>query len=210
MYHEATILVTTHCNRQCPECCYRIPRHETLPAAHYAWAYFAQAATFMRGLSRLYVTGGEPTLHPQFDRILREFDALFEPDVLELITNGYDLPRHMAACGQFGCIWVTDFGDPAARAAIAAVHAWDPGRLRVLPSSHTPLTGRGSGQACIRNRIAGYAGGRLYPCCEMPGIPGAASMVLTRDWRETLAHVPLACDRCCFSPAADVLVEAVA
>ena len=48
-YREAALLVTTHCNRRCPDCCYQIPTHATLAAEHYDWDYFARAATFLGG-----------------------------------------------------------------------------------------------------------------------------------------------------------------
>ena len=208
-YHEVAILVTTFCNRQCPECCYRIPGHEMLAPTHYDWAYFEHAATFLRGLAVLFISGGEPTVHPEFGRILREFDALFEPDVLELITNGYNLPRYADEWHRLDRIIINDFsGDERSHAAVAAVQAWDPARLVVEPGLHTDLKERGSGRPCMRRTIAAYAAGRLYPCCVAPGIPGAASMAPTRDWRETLERIPLACDRCCFSPAAEAPAEA--
>jgi hypothetical protein len=201
MYHQAVILVTTHCNRICPECCYRIPWHGTLPAEHYDWAYFERAATFLHGLAVLTISGGEPTLHPQFGRILREFDALFEPDVLELVTNGCDLPRYATDWPHLARITIADFpGDERSRAAVAALRAWDPRRVVVYDGAHRSLDLRGGGRPCERRTIAAYAAGHLYPCCVAPGIPGAARMTPTRDWRETLVQVPLACDRCCFSP----------
>jgi hypothetical protein len=202
MYHQAAILVTTFCNRTCPECCYRIPGRETLPTIHYDWPYFERAATFLRGLAVLCISGGEPTLHPQFGRILREFDALFEPDVLELVTNGCDLPRYADDWHHLARITIADFpGDERSHAAVAALRAWDPSRVTVYDGTHRSLTRRGSGAPCGRRTIAAYAAGRLYPCCVSPGIPGAASMEPARDWREALEQVPLACADCCFSPS---------
>ena len=200
MYHVAAILVTTYCNRVCPECCYRIPTH-AMPAVHYDWAYFERAATFLRGLSVLTISGGEPTLHPQFGRILREFDQLFEPEALELVTNGCDLPRHLTDLGALAHIYLADFpGDVRSSLAVTSLRAWDPARVTVNDGVHVNLARRGAGGPCGRERIAAYAAGSLFPCCVSPGIPGAASMAPAVDWRETLHDVPLACDRCCFSP----------
>ena len=205
MYAHVNLLVTTHCNRACPDCCCGMPRHVLGPPQHYPWGYFTHAATFLRGLETLTITGGEATLHPQFGRILREFDGLFEPINLELMTNGCDLLRYRADWDQSHVtrIMITDFdGDARSHAAIAAVRAWDPARLAVYPSAHVDVTRRGSGRPCGRRAIAAYAAGRLWPCCVSPGIPGAASMDPARDWRTALERVPLACADCCFSPSA--------
>lgn len=201
MYQHVNLLVTTHCNRACPDCCCGMPRHALGPPQHYDWPYFERAATFLRGLEVLTITGGEATTHPQFGRILREFDSLFEPIELELMTNGCDLLRYRAEWFRVARIMITDFDDPRSQAAIAAVRAWNPARLAVYPSEHVDVNRRGSGAPCGRRTIAAYAAGRLYPCCVSPGIPGAASMEPARDWREALEQVPLACADCCFSPS---------
>ena len=199
-YREAAILVTTFCNRQCPDCCYRIPKHETLKAEHYTWDYFERAATFLGNLDVLYISGGEPTIHPNFHEIIHNFRALFKPRILELVTNGFALQNCVEDFEALDRIWISNFDTGGySQSAIAAVAAWNRGRLAIQPPYHRDLNSRGGGKPCARQNIAAYAAGRLYPCCVAPGIPGAGSLEPCDDWRDRLYTVPLACDRCCFS-----------
>lgn len=198
-YHDAVLLVTTLCNRQCRECCYRIPTHETLPPQHYEWAYFETAAKYLSGLDTLYVSGGEPTLHPEFPRIAQEFRSLFGPRRMILATNGLWTAAYAEHLNQFDIISVTDFGNTLSADEVARMEQRYPGRFIVRPALHIPFGVVGSGYPCSRRNIPAYANGRLYPCCVAPGLSGAASIEPTSDWREKLAVQPLSCVSCAFS-----------
>jgi len=198
-YQHAALLVTTVCDRRCPECCYRLPQGQLGRPQHYGWPYFVTAARWLHDLDSLTVSGGEPTLHPLFGRIAREFRALFQPRDLHLATNGKRLRYHEALVDYFDRVVCSDYGDPETRAELQWVDLHHPGTLEIITSCHTPLRQVGGGRACERNTVAAYANGRLYPCCVAPGIPGAASMAPTDDWRERLAELPLSCAACIFS-----------
>ena len=170
-WSRVNLLITTHCNLSCPECCYRIPSHETLPEEHYSWAYFVSAAEHLQGLDTLVVTGGEPTLHPVFDRVAREFRSLFNPQRMILATNGCAL-------------------DPG------LVQHFD--SIEYGPTAHFPLSRYGGGGLCHRYGIAAVAGGQVWPCCVGPGL-GAKSVALTTNWRDRLPECQVPCPRCCFS-----------
>lgn len=199
-WRSLELLVTTHCNRKCPECCYRIPQHETLPAAHYDWGYFERAAEHLQRFDTLYVSGGEPTLHPEFGRIATEFRALFRPTRLVLVTNGYCVVQHKAHMQQFDEVQIVEFPDDEDTAAAIAWLRTHPGpKLVVGPFEHLPLSRPGGNMICHRYGIAAYADGKLFPCCVGPGIQRAGFVELCSDWRVHLRNVTLPCPRCAFS-----------
>jgi len=199
MESQAVILVTTLCNRQCVNCCYQIPAHRTLPAEHYGWSYFEEAARWLGGLSRLTVSGGEPTLHPEFPRIAQEFRALFKCRRLMLATNGARVVEYSAYLHYFDEVRVTMFGDAADGDAIRWLQKHDPRRLQIHSAAHLVLERSGKGQPCGRQDIPAYAAGRLYPCCVAPGIVNVPSVEPSANWRQQLSALPLPCARCPFS-----------
>lgn len=64
MIHTVNLDMTTHCNKRCPDCCAGVGINREL--RHHPWEYFEQAATWIYGMKRVNLTGGEPTAHPQF------------------------------------------------------------------------------------------------------------------------------------------------
>jgi MoaA/NifB/PqqE/SkfB family radical SAM enzyme len=201
MAHNLALLVTTHCNRQCPDCCLQIPKHVTMVPQHQPWEYFEDAARHFDDIFWLYVAGGEPTLHPEFPRIAREFRSMFEPERLLLTTNGARLVEQADSIKYFDEIRITDFDDPRSQAAIAWMRQHAPDKLVVWGAEHTPITHRGGPCPCGRQTIAAYALGRVYPCCEAPGLPQAASIPLGPGWEAALAKLPLPCADCPFGVA---------
>ena len=199
-YPEMVFIITTLCNRACPECCCRIPTHDCMPGEHYDWGYFERAAVALRGLDLLIVSGGEPTLHPDFARISREFRALFHAERMRLLSNGALVVKHADYMDEWDEICITDFGDKQSNEAISWVNENLPGRLRVTPYNHIPLSRIGDGGACCRVDQTAYANGRLFPCCGAWGIVDSESMAPTvADWRDRIGEVPRPCDRCVFS-----------
>lgn len=190
----ATILITTVCDRSCPECCISPIRKDP---HHFPWDYFEQAAEHYHGFDTLVVSGGEPTLHPEFERISQSFRALFKVRRLELQSNGARVLEHQDVMGCYDRIKLTCFDRDVFRKI---------GVLRKLghsvqkrPSKHLPFRSvPGHDQPCDRQNIPSYFDGRIYRCCEGPGINGG-SVPLSPSWREEILESPLHCENCLFA-----------
>lgn len=193
------LLVTTFCDRKCPECCYRIPKHETLAAEHYGWDVFERAAEAFYGVESLYVSGGEATLHPDFDCIAREFKKLFGAKIMILVSNGAKVAEHMGAMSYFDYYWITQFGSESDRAATKLLIDLYGPKVLLASSYHTPLGKPGGGRPCPRYGFPACAGGRAWPCCVGPGIPGAKSVAVAKGCETELLALGAPCGSCAFS-----------
>lgn len=105
--HTVSIEITTHCDLRCPDCCAGVGMHRVLQ--HHPWAYFERAAVYLRGVDRVHISGGEPTLHPQFAEFLPKFRELFSCRILTMVSNGFRaeqyaplLAQHLEDCETVG------------------------------------------------------------------------------------------------------------
>jgi MoaA/NifB/PqqE/SkfB family radical SAM enzyme len=80
----ANLLITTNCQRKCSYCFAKGDRDKGMLIT---WEYFIQALKFIAtGPKALNLLGGEPTMHPDFDKML---SYLLENDFLvQVFTNG--------------------------------------------------------------------------------------------------------------------------
>ena len=195
MIWRVHVWITSVCDRMCGDCCQHL---STRPGEHAAWTSFEYAARYLRGQS-LCVIGGEPTTHPEFDRIAREFHSLFATDYVELATNGYGVVEHAGSMPYFDYVRLTNYPTPRTQAARAWLEAHMRDRLTIEPPTHIPLSRIGGGRPCIRRNFVAYANGHLYPCCVGPGFDGAESIELGDDWVERIGTVPAPCAQCVFS-----------
>ncbi len=202
MIHTATIDLTTHCNRRCPNCCAGTGINRVLE--HHDWAYFERAAKVLYGIERVNLTGGEPTAHPQFAEFVPRFRELFGCKKLTMSTNGYRVAEHMQLIIRtFDWIDFSLYGDNHYALSLLQIHGmtvnvYDGGLLGI---NHTPRVTRGTGscfRACATSGTVAYADGKLYGCCVAPGITGAPT-VSRLYWRETIEQAPLPCADCWFA-----------
>lgn len=199
--------LTTCCDRACPDCCANINRGER-PAVHHSWEYFERAATFLRGIHRLHLTGGEPTTHPQFAEFVPQFRDLFGCKTMTLQTDGFGLRRwgrekYLELLKHFDFVYPSRYDERNAEAA-DLVRIEMPGKTSEWSGPFTPRSRRGSGAVCFRglSDTVAYADGQLHGCCVSPGIVGAQTLEPCADWRDKIQAVPLPCGDCFFSPEA--------
>lgn len=172
------------------------------------WEYFERLAEIVRGtVYMLHLTGGEPTAHPQFAEFVPRFKGLFGAQSMTMWTNGYRVRENAHVLRHFDEIWATKYGEDN-----AAEIDWLKANYKTLycDAPHVERSHRGTGRPCERGLThpgAAFANGRFYPCCVGPGIPGAASIEPTRNWRQDVLSVPMPCSDCWFSPTEKELMN---
>ncbi len=94
----AIYYVTTHCNLNCAYCedfgARRNPQQAAPPSTEKALHILR---ILRSGVSRLWLTGGEPFTHPGIDEIILKAKNELEFKQISLITNGFLLPQHESA-----------------------------------------------------------------------------------------------------------------
>lgn len=197
---ELHLFLTSCCNLKCPDCCMNIP--ESPFPEHYDAGYLKAAAEHLKGIDRLFVTGGEPTMHPEFRIIVPGLRDLFQCREMILCTNGYKVVEFSDLLEHFDSVLVSHYGHNGKEAEFVRDNFGD-GRPEG-PTLHVSKTRRAEKPVpCFRYREGiAYAYGLLYPCCVVHG-PGGAGIPLTANWREDILKVPLPCGECCFAEEAD-------
>lgn len=202
---------TTACNLKCPNCCCGIPHRAPV---HYPWEYFERLASFVYGIDRIDVTGGEPTCHPKFGEYIPKFRALFGCCLLTLETNCFRTQEYPDVLRCFDWIRISEY--PTNHEEVEWLkanhpHAWRQNRGDCVETSdpldenaHVSIKRRGSGSRCTVEdpRHVIYADGKLYPCRLGLAVEGAVGIELSECWREEIERVPVPCSSCYFSPDA--------
>jgi MoaA/NifB/PqqE/SkfB family radical SAM enzyme len=94
----AIYYVTTHCNLNCAYCEDFGARRNPQQAAPLSAEKALRVLRVIRsGVSRLWLTGGEPFTHPNIDEIILKAKKELEFKEISLISNGFLLPQHEAA-----------------------------------------------------------------------------------------------------------------
>ena len=193
------LLITSICNRKCQECCYRIPAHTTLEPKHYSWDIFERAAEAFNGISKLYVSGGEATLHPDFEKISKEFKSLFNTKNMILVSNGYNILKYQKSLEYFDYIWITDFKDEYSANSIRWVEDNYKDKLMLAQAKHIPLNKKGGGKKCSRYGLMASANDKAFPCCIGPGLISAPFATVEPLCVEKIKLLEAPCSTCAFS-----------
>ena len=75
--------ITRACQRQCPECPARAGQDSHVPVEELKWA-----GRLIGPIGKIEVTGGEPSLHPEFAEISAGLKEWFKCGDIMLLTNG--------------------------------------------------------------------------------------------------------------------------
>ena len=203
MIHTLSIEITTHCSKRCENCCAGVGINRVL--SHHPWEYFVSAAARVRGIYRIHITGGEPTMHPQFADFAPKFRDLFGCRVLSLGTNGYKMAEYEDLIVQtFDFVNVSDYGDRgAALQSLSArmkvnVENMGPNGALFVPRS-APGGGRPCTRAAWRSHSTVFADGQIWGCCVAPGLNGAQGLPLDEHWQDAAMLAKTPCDTCFFS-----------
>src|ERR1017187_4482790 len=196
--------LTTFCDRRCPNCSVGIGIHRKLQ--HHPWEYFEQVAPYIQGMKEIKITGGEPTIHPQFAEFVPRFKDLFGCEKLTLNTDGFRVPMYRELIEKhFDHVYFTHYETPVSERASAALAGIDVPLNTFMAGNNavkfTPRSRRGAGGPCDRAGLASYSDGKFYGCCVAPGIEGSVGIEPSMDWKQQIGSVPLPCKDCLFSPA---------
>ncbi len=101
--------LTTHCNMRCPDCCAGITAMDKKDKKFHSWDYVVNSAKYFKGIRRINLTGGEPSIHPDFENWAPKLKELFGCDVLSVWTNGTMFYKKTEAFKYFDEIHITNY-----------------------------------------------------------------------------------------------------
>lgn len=198
----ANVMVTTACDRACPNCC---EGDVVLRAKGRVFSPESIAADIraLGPVGWVNLSGGEPTLHPEFERVVELARKARGNRPLSIITNGKNLVEKSAVMKLFDRVDMSLFtaesnaSEPTDLSIVERFRQRQPEvRFNPFHVVHTKSSGSG---ACGREKYTiSTMEGRVYGCCVANGIDRAESTDLSPGWEDRLLSVPLPCDRCVF------------
>jgi hypothetical protein len=203
--HTVNLEFTVHCNKRCPDCCAGVGINRTLQ--HQPWEYFEEAAKWIKGIHRIHLTGGEPTMHPKFAEFVPKLRDLFKCETLTMVTNGFLVSKYEdLIVDTFDWVNWSDYEDRRdaleslrRRMHVNVKHEGVNGAL-FMPRAVT-----GQGKPCTRaawlSLGCAYADGKFWGCSVAPGLPEAVPLEPCADWKQKLLAAPLPCSTCFLSEA---------
>jgi MoaA/NifB/PqqE/SkfB family radical SAM enzyme len=198
-------MITTACDRLCPDCCCNMKSNSI---NHVTWASLKESAVYFKGIDRINLTGGEPTLHPQFINYVPNLRELFQCNRLTIETNGWGFKKFPDIFRYFDWIQVSHYSVDSYEKSwdnskeIDFIRGYLPSMSLIVGEiTHIPRNVITGGKICDRglSENASFYKGKLYPCCVAPGIEGAKGIELTPNWRQEILKVKLPCHNCLFS-----------
>ena len=215
--HEAwkmEIAITDYCNQSCSLCSQGTPLQKDKKTMSMADLEAISRNVRPYEFDVIKISGGEPTLHPQFGEICRNLRRLLPANRYELATNGFRLEQFRDCIGVFDNI---DLASYPGRNDEIVEHF----RRLQWANVNIPLKRDGmemmdvyqeknGGKENVYDNCA-YAGyrkviqDRIYPCCIIFGQAmrqnidlDEISVAFDANWRENLAEIDIEqhCGRC--------------
>ena len=217
--HGLDLHITDVCNLNCQWCIQAMPKIENKVTV--SLRELEAASKLLQGLDlrEVRVSGGEPTLHPEFAEISANMRQLFPAMRYGLNTNGCQLEKHLASLAFYDDIDVSHYpGDNDAviqqLTRLKAEPAPNTGRIETIPQpfANVRITNklpwlrdyrRAKGcldtwKTCPFARHATLYDGWLWRCCTARGVsiwrnlPRAAIAVeMKEDWQAEFAKLDL-------------------
>lgn len=210
MYREIKSInytLTTHCNMRCPDCCAGITALPKSLKSFYDWDYVVNSAIYFKGIDRINLTGGEPSVHPKFEEWVPKLKELFECRVLSVWTNATMFKKKPEVWAYFDEIHISNYtaesfkGSPDNSEEIAFIKNLYPDKyISAAKVVHDPLTKRGT-KMCFRgySDTIEFVDGYVYPCSSSSGLPTKIRLPLTKDWKEEIVKLHPPCYECLFA-----------
>lgn len=210
--------ITRACNRSCPECMAR-DRSGNPAGTHVTIDELKRAGELLGPIWKIEVTGGEPSLHPQFREISEGLHKWFDcPDIM-LLTNGwlFEDDSYLPLLLNYERVYVSHytpkFADKYGTPTNTEVHDKIRDYLKDYPKvkfwsqtmdAHCPIKTPPYTGNCMygydRSDSLGYLDGKLYGCCTAWQLDyKGRGIELTKDWRSKVADIELPCGDCWLS-----------
>lgn len=194
----AAVMTTTVCNKHCPLCSHRDVVNSA-NAQHFPADEVIEDVRGLHNVNNVCLTGGEPTLHPDIERILALSREVRGTAQLDIITNGVNLLKIAAATKYADVVRLSIFWNTVEESNRIADEY-----QKVKPANvtlcRTPVTHghTGSGQFPCHLLLdtIGVMRGRVYTCCGGSGVVGAQSTELSVGWEKRLLSVEAPCEGC--------------
>lgn len=190
----------------CPDCCAGITAMKKKDRVFYDWDYILNSAKYFKGIKRINLTGGEPSVHPEFENWIPKFKDLFECEILSVWTNATMFRKKPGVWAYFDEIHISNYtkesfdGSPDNTKEIEFIKNLYPNKyISAARIIHEPLTKRGN-KMCFRgySDTVEFIDGYVYPCSSSSGLPTKVRRKLDENWLEVInLHPP--CYECLFA-----------
>lgn len=173
----------------------------------YDWAYIENSAKYFKGIRRINLTGGEPSIHPKFEEFIPKLKDLFQCEVLSVWTNGTMFRKKPEVWAYFDEIHISNYtsesweGSPDNTEEIAYIKELYPNKyISATPVVHIPMTQRGT-KMCFRgySETVEFVDGFIYPCCAGSGLNTKVRLELCENWRDEIVKLHPPCQECLFA-----------
>jgi hypothetical protein len=203
---SANVTVMTPCNRRCPDCCCGdvVFREK---GRIFSAEEIARDIVQLGDVGTVLLTGGEPTLHPDFPAVAEAARAARGGGKLTLVTAGARLVKHAASMRFFDTIRMSVFdessnaGESTTPGIVEEFRKVCPEGVNFEPALVVHYRSSGPNPCERVDYTISTMGGRVYACCVASGISGASSTELSEGWEERLLGVDVPCDKCVFGEA---------
>lgn len=185
---------------ECPQCVYgmywRNAKHSSVEDIKAALPWFS-------GITRISLTGGEPTMHPRFMEIAHLVRQMLPGILLSVETNATLYPRFKPALELFDGIEATHYtanawpGCPDNSDKINALKSDFP-KTRILEAKHRTMDDNRGSNMCGRQARAHWSHGLIYGCCAATGLRKAIGIPPQEEWHQKLKAEILPCGDCVF------------
>jgi len=209
------ICISDFCNLSCTFCC-----HATAENTNKRTMLLEDISLLSRVINdyeflAIKISGGEPTIHPEFETIVRNMKASFKSHFYCLATNGKNLLQYRDLLGTFDSIEVSHYpgkNDQIVDAIRAANLELPVDFIERIEgnSMHNVFEepNQEKQNIFLRCRYPAWkkvVQGRIYPCSNIFGQairqgfdPNSVSVSVSRDWREAIKEIDIEqyCRRC--------------
>lgn len=182
----------------CPDCCYGMRWRD---AKHTPVSDLLEDVMFLKDLREITITGGEPTFHPEFGKVVCEIRQRLPKIELRIETNGLLYQKWQEVFGLLDLINVTHYTDAAWAGCLdntkmVNLITKNHSKVRVMLAKHIPFKpGKGT-NPCGRQERPHYSQRHMYGCCLYPGVFGSKGVPIGPNWQKELSVAELKCCNC--------------